>query len=277
MKKMINKIFMIAVTLILQVTVTSAQKGLLEKTDKLTFLDGTTKEGMVVALIDDKVRFIHKGESLNYEFSRKEIEKVEYASGRIEIITEKTTPAALPEPIVSKNKVAVIPLQYIGNVNAGNKDDMGYYLQEIAINYLSKSATELTFMDAAEVNALLLKNAISDSSIRKYTVKELATLLHTEYVIMGTVLQDNGKQVSNVNSNKTKRQNVWNDGDYKRRENSQQTMVTSQMVETQVSLSIYNETGEKIYSKSRHSILSDTDAYKNTIHYLLKRTPLYKR
>ena len=274
---MINKIFMIAVTLILQVTVTSAQKGLLEKTDKLTFLDGTTKEGMVVALIDDKVRFIHKGESLNYEFSRKEIEKVEYASGRIEIITEKTTPAALPEPIVSKNKVAVIPLQYIGNVNAGNKDDMGYYLQEIAINYLSKSATELTFMDAAEVNALLLKNAISDSSIRKYTVKELATLLHTEYVIMGTVLQDNGKQVSNVNSNKTKRQNVWNDGDYKRRENSQQTMVTSQMVETQVSLSIYNETGEKIYSKSRHSILSDTDAYKNTIHYLLKRTPLYKR
>lgn len=255
----------------------SAQKGLTENTDKLIFLNGTIKEGKVLAFVDEKVRFVYKGESLNYEFFKTEIEKIEYASGRTELITEKKITDALPAPVDTKNKVAVIPIQYIGNVNAGNKDDMSYYLQEIAISYLSKSAAELKFLDASGVNAVLLKNGISDSSIRKYTVKELATLLHVEYVIMGSVLQENGRQVSNASGNITKKQNTWDDGDYKRRENYQQTLIASQLVETQVSLSIYNENGEKIYSKSRHSLLSEQDAYKNTIHYLLKRTPLYKR
>lgn len=179
--------------------------------------------------------------------------------------------------IESKNRVAVIPLHYSGYGNEGRKEDMGFYLQEIVTDYLSKSATELKLVDITEVNAVLLKNGISDTSIRKYTSKELATLLHAEYIIMGSVMQDNGPVVTNLSANKTRRQETWNDGDYKRRENYNESAVTNQHVETQVSLSIYNETGEKIYSKSRHSILSERDAYKNAIHYLLKRTPLYKK
>jgi len=268
---------MTATGLLIILTAVSAQKGLSEKADKLIFLNGTIKEGKVLAFAEEKIRFVYKGESLNYEFPKTEIEKIEFASGRTELITEKKIPVALPAPVESKNKVAVIPMQYIGNVNAANKQDMSYYLQEIAISYLNKSAAEIKFMDAAEVNAILLKNRISDSSIRKYTIKELAALLHSEYVIMGSVLQNNGNQVTNAVGDKIKKQRTWDDGDYKRRENYQQTVVTSQQVETQVTLSIYNENGEKIYSKSRHSILSEPDAYKNTIHYLLKRTPLYKR
>jgi hypothetical protein len=277
MKKMINRMFMVAAGLFLLVTATWAQKSSTEKADKLIFLNGTTKEGKVLAFVEEKVRFVHSGETLNYEFPKKEIEKIEYASGRTEVITERKVLAIPPVEVISKNRVAVIPVQYMGNGRADNKEDMSYYLQEIVISFLIRSAAELKFRDAAEVNAVLLKNGISDSSIRKYTPKELAVLLNVEYIIMGTVLQDNGKQVSNAAGNKTRKQNTWDDGDYKRRENYQQTVVTSQMVETQVSLSIYNETGEMIYSKSRHSILSEQDAYKNAIHYLLKRTPLYKR
>ena len=53
--------------------------------------------------------------------------------------------------------------------------------------------------------------------------------------------------------------------------------VTRQHIKTQVSISIYNETGDRIYTKSRESILTESDAYKFALQYLLKRTPLYNR
>jgi hypothetical protein len=277
MKKIIYKIFLLSAGLFLLLNQGAAQKTGSEKTDKITFLNGTTRDGKVLAFLDERICFVHTGETLNYEFPKKEIEKIEYASGRVEVITEKKAPGILPAPVVSKNRVAVIPLQYTGYGNEGRKEDMGFFLQEIAINYLSKSATELQLVDATEINAALLKNGISDSSIRKYTASELAAILHVEYIIIGSVLQDNSAIVTNATGNKVKKQDDWGNGDYKRRENYQQSVVLSQHVETQVTLSIYNEMGEKIYSKSRHSLLAERDAYKNTIHYILKRTPLYKR
>ncbi len=277
MKKMLNTMLLVAAGLFLLVTAAVAQRSSTEKTDKLVFLNGTVKEGKVLAFTDEKVKFTHTGETLDYEFPKKEIERIEYASGRAELITEKKPAEPLPAPVSSKNKVAVIPMQYIANGNAGNKDDMSYYLQEIAISYLSKSAAELKFSDAAEINAALLKNGISDTSIRKYTPAELAALLHVEYVIMGAVLQDNGNVVTHASANRTRKQDHWDNGDRRRRDNYQQHVVTNQLVETHVTLSIYNESGEKIYGKSRQSLLSERDAYKNTIHYMLKRTPLYKR
>ena len=276
MKKFITKMLVLPIGLALITVYSSAQTYTTEKTDKIIFLNGAVKEGKVIAFADQKVRFVYRAETLNYEFNKNEIEKIEYSSGRTEVITERKA-EVLPVSAVSKNKVAVIPMQYSGYGNEGRKEDMGFYLQEIATDYLSKSATELKLLDVTEVNAALLKNGISDSSIRKYTAKDLAAILHVEYIIMGNVLQDNGTTVTNASGNKTRRQDTWDDGDYKRRENYQQSVVTNQHVETQVTLYIYNETGEKIYSKSRHSLLSERDAYKNTIHYLLKRTPLYKR
>jgi hypothetical protein len=277
MKKTIKKILLIAAGLFLLAVSVSAQKSSTERTDKLVFLNGTTREGKVLAFADENIRFTHSGETLAYEFPKKEIERIEFASGRMELITGRRLADTLSTPVISKSKVAVIPMQYTGYGNEGRKEDMGFYLQEVAIGYLSKSASELKIMDATEVNSILLRKGIIDSSIRRYTPKELAEILHVEYVIMGTVLQDNGTFVTNAIMNKTRRDNHWNDGDHRRRENAQQHVVSNQLVETHVTLSIYNEAGEKIYGKTRQSILSERDAYKNTIHYLLKRTPLYKR
>jgi hypothetical protein len=277
MKKIISKIFLVTTSLFLMTIAASAQKGYTEKPDKVIFLNGTVKEGRVLAFADEKIRFAHTGETLNYEFNKKEIEKIEFASGRTEVLTQREVLTIPPVKIISKNWVAVIPMQYTGYGNEERKDDMGFYLQEIASSYLAKSTVELKIMDAAEVNALLLKNGAIDSNIRRYTAKELAAMLHVEYVIIGSVLQDNGTVVTNSIMNKTKKADWWNGGEYKRKENAHQQTVTNQLVETHVTLSIYNEAGEKIYTKSRQSLLSERDAYKNTIHYLLKRTFLYKK
>jgi hypothetical protein len=193
------------------------------------------------------------------------------------IYTESTATAS---PASTRNKVAVMPINYIGEDNDARAEEMRFHLQEIAINCLSESAAELKFMDATEVNARLFKNGINIDNIRQYTPKELAGILNVEYIIMGSVLQDRGNVVTVSRTNNSRRQNVEHWGKWmevNRRNSSSTASVTRQNIETHVSVSIYNETGEKIYTKSRQSILSDADAYKAAIKYLLKRTPLYRR
>jgi hypothetical protein len=179
----------------------------------------------------------------------------------------------------AKNRVAVMPMTYIADDNGSRAEQMPFYLQEMAINCLSQSSAVLKFMDAAEVNAILLKNGIDEDNIRRYTPRELAAILHVEYVITGSVLQDNGNVVT-VSHTNSRRHNVERWGKWQeisRRNSSNSTSVTRQNIETHVTVSIYNETGEKIYTKSRQSILSEPDAYKAALKFLLKRTPLYNR
>lgn len=180
----------------------------------------------------------------------------------------------------TRNKVAVMPITYIAEGNDIKIEEMRFFLQDIAISYMSNAAAELKFMDAMTVNAILLKNGIIDENIRRYTPKELAAILQVEYIIMGSVLQDMGSVVTVDHNYNNRRQTVEHYGrevKVSHRSNRHSSSVTRQNIETQVSLSIYNEFGERIYTKSRHSLLSEQDSYKNTIHYLLKRTPLYKR
>ena len=173
-----------------------------------------------------------------------------------------------------------MPLIYIADGNDNRAEEMRFFLQDMTISYMSNSAAELKFMDATTINAILLKNGITDVNIRQYTPKELAAILQVEYIITGSVLQTLGSIVTVDNNHNTSRQTVdryGRDVKWTQRNNSHGSSVTRQNVETQVSLSIYNESGERIYAKSRQSILSEPDAYKNTIQYLLKRTPLYQR
>jgi hypothetical protein len=210
----------------------------------------------------------------------------------------KTGRKAQEVAVSPNNRVAVMPMIYIGDGSDERNEEMRFILQDIAVSYMSRSAAELKFMDGAELNAILYKNGIDEKTIREYTPAELAELLHVEYVIMGSVLQDKGSIVTTTNQRTTRRQIIDHRDRHDRydrydrydrhrrhgngvqvinRNHNTRSTVTRQNVETQVSISIYNDKGEKIYSKSRQSILSETDAYKNAIHYLLKRTPLYNR
>jgi hypothetical protein len=178
---------------------------------------------------------------------------------------------------VSKNRVAVIPIKYMRNNNESREDNMGFCLQAITIDYLNKSTRKLKFIDATEIDTQLLKGGIVDSGLRRYTPKELAALLDVEYVI---VIQESGRQVINIAGNgfsKDRIQQYGNETNHTGRNIFFASIVSNQQIEIQVSLAVYNETGEKIYSKSRRSMLSEAGAYKNTMHYLLKRIPLYKK
>jgi hypothetical protein len=176
-----------------------------------------------------------------------------------------------------------MPLVYLADGREGREEEMRYQLQDIVVSYMSRSAAELKFMDVVEINALLYKKGINADNIRQYTPRELAQFLNAEYVIMGSVIQDPGNLVTTENGYNFRRETVErgrrydNRGRVRGRSFHTGNTVTRQNIQTQVSISIYNETGERIYSQSRQSILTESDAYRNALHYLLKRTPLYNR
>ena len=293
MKQKIRKaVIMLTGLLSLTTGIVSAQSRPIAKLDKLIFLNGNAKEGKVTACENGKVQFVHRGETLNYEFNNTEIEKIEFASGRIEFISRKREDQIIIPFGIAKNKVAVLPLGYIGDGHDSKMNNMPFLLQELTVEYLSQSAIALKFKGPAETNALLARAGINESNIRVYTPKELAAILNVEYIIMGTVMQDKGNIVTVDHWHTESRGRTgkdWNrytersGRDRDRRYNAMQrsdshgSSVTRQQIENQVSLSIYNAAGESIYAKSRHSLFSNIDGYKNTLRYLLKRTPLYER
>lgn len=177
----------------------------------------------------------------------------------------------------AENKVAVLPIVYVGEGSDIKMDEMRYRLQNMAYVFLKDNATELKFQNPAETNALLLKKGINESNFREFTPRELATILEVEYVLTGMVNQETigvhsvGNRVNRY-SNDYKGNNRGNN----RRHTTEHTR-TREDISTNIDLSIYNDQGEAIFSKSRHSIWSSANAYSNAMEFLLKKTPLYKR
>lgn len=60
--------------------------------DKIVMLSGEEKIGQVTEIGDTFIKFIRKGETLNYTFKKSDINKIQFASGRIEFVTQ--SPAA---------------------------------------------------------------------------------------------------------------------------------------------------------------------------------------
>jgi hypothetical protein len=185
--------------------------------------------------------------------------------------TAQTTAAV--RTAAAENKVAILPVTYIADGNPVKMDEMRYHLQHIAYLCLKNEAVELKFQDPAMTNALLLKNGVKESNFREYTPGELAELLQVEYVLIALVSQET---VGMSTMDHSRRVNYTNS----KGRMGRQTMGHSKTVQdfsTNIDMNVYNDKGEMLYSKSRRSILSGVEAYKNGLHYLLKRTPLYRK
>ena len=175
----------------------------------------------------------------------------------------------------AENKVAILPIVYVGEGSAVKMDEMRYRLQNMAYIFLQESAVEYKFQSPAETNALLLKKGINESNFREFTPKELATILEVEYVLTGMVNQEAigvhsvGNTVNHYSNN--------NKGNNNTRRHTTEHFQTREDISTSIDLSIYNDKGEVIFSKSRHSIWSSVNAYSNAMEFLLKKSPLYKR
>jgi hypothetical protein len=64
------------------------------KTDAVIMLDGARKEGKVLGMGANTVKFKYTGEDFEYELPKKQIRKIQFATGRVEEINEAPQTAA---------------------------------------------------------------------------------------------------------------------------------------------------------------------------------------
>lgn len=262
----------------------NAQKTV--KFDTLYMRSGETKIGSVTEIADDAVKFTHKGETLGYSFKKADISKIGFSSGRTETfatpVQEDTSAKnAAPAQFVNqqdhRNNVAVLPFSFISDQRSGD-DEMGFKIQEECYTYLSKKAQALKIQDPSSTNAFLGKAGVNSGNFRTFTYQELCNILGVEYILRGTVTMDKGSvsTYGNAGSNTTYNSNN-KDGKSKSSSSTYGSATTSQDYKTSVTMEVYMDDGKKVFGQNHDAFWSTTDAYKSTLQYLLKRTPIYNR
>mgnify|MGYP002344640636 FL=1 len=248
-----------------------------EKTDIVTLLNGDEMKGKVTGTTTDAITFAHQGETLSYSVKKEKINKIRFASGRVEVINEKSGSNGNGDseavPSTQRNLVAILPFSYIGR--GGEKDEkLSKKVQSDCYNLLLKNASRFVIQDPMETNALLARKGINASNIDSFLPTDITRILGTEYIVIGSVLVDYKGATNNNTSSATSQSK--NNGN-KKTTFSSGTSTTTEQFKTQVDLKVYVDSGRNISSDSKTSFWSDESAYKATLKYLIKRCPLYNK
>lgn len=268
------------------------------KNDIILKTTGDELIGKVQEISDADIKFSYAGEALVYTIKKSDIAKITFASGRVEMInypkpgdskTETTKQSGIAD---HHNKIAILPFSYLMNKqDAGT--EMTYKVQDAVFSILSEHAGYMTLQSTQTTNSLLLKAGITSDNIRSFTMGEVCDLLGVEYVIQGSIVQDltsvtntggsntySNTQGSVVSSDKqvNKDTKISSTGvGVQQSSYTSNSSTSTQNYTTNVSMKIYTDKGETIFSEDHKSFWGTDGAYKTTLNYLLKRTPLYKK
>jgi hypothetical protein len=250
--------------------------------DVILKLNGEEHVGSVKEMDDASIKFTHKNESLTYTFKRSDVMKITFASGRIEIINEVPDSTGQNSSEASSleshhNKIAILPFSFlIGKQRAS--EEMNYKVQSECFTFLSRHVGELIILDPVTTNALLIKAGITLENMRGYTMGEICNVLGVEYLISGTITQNQtssttyqGTSTSGQSGkSKNKLGNIFS-------ATSSSYSSSSQNYQTSMTMNIYTDKNTNIFSKDHTSFWQIEDAYKITLQYMLKQTPIYKK
>ncbi|RPE09199.1 hypothetical protein EGT74_19535 [Chitinophaga lutea] len=269
-----KKIFA-SITLLLAVLISFAQSL---KNDVILKLNGEELTGKVVKINDGDVEFAYAGETLVYNIKKAEIMKITFGSGRIQVFNNQPQ-ASAEKPQNSPgledhhNKVAILPFTFVRDGQPAD-DAISEQVQNECFSYMSKHAGVFTILNPRTTNAMLIKAGINRQNIKGYTMDDLCNMLGVEYVVDGVVNMNKTTQTTYQSVSGTAKSK---DDDKDRKVNAYSYGTATQNFQTKLSLAIYNDKGTSVYDQDRTSFWNTQDAYKNTLEYLLKRSPLYTK
>jgi hypothetical protein len=265
------------------------------KNDVVLKQNGDELVGKVIKISESDIDFSYAGESLTYTIKKSDVIKITFASGRTEVFSRpaQVAPAETKVQQVSDvqpaevqsskapastenhhNRVAILPFAVVmdGQLTAS---EVSEHVQNDCYSVMSKHAGVYTVLNPRTTNALLIKAGVTAENIKGYTMEDLCNILGVEYVVDCMVsVNKTSESVSQSNSGEVKNKNK-NSSDQKFNTYSYGT--ATQNYKTNLALSMYDDKGNSIYSQNRNSFWSTQDAYRSTLEYLLKRSPLYTK
>jgi len=270
---------------ILSLTLSLAVIAQPAKNDVILKLNGDEMTGKVTKINDTDVDFTYAGETLGYSVKKADIMKITYGSGRIEVFnkpslpsesTNKQSPASAAGLEEHHNKVAILPFAFIRDGQATD-DAISEQVQEECFSFMNKHAGVFTILPTRTTNALLVKAGVNQETIKGYTMDDLCNLLGVEYVVDGLVTMNKTTQTSYQSDYGSSTSKDKNNNNRDRKYNNFSYGTATQNYQTKLLLNMYNDKGNSVYSQDRTSFWNTQDAYKITLEYLLKRSPLYTK
>ncbi len=256
------------------------------KKDIIFMLNYETKSGKVVSINDKTVKFIYSGETLEYELAKSSIAKIEFASGRVEVLNT----AAAPQQVVissagststvqsRKNKMAVLPFEIVSNDANIRNESFARQIQQSCIDAIKGQSPYQTVQDPMVTNSILAKHHFTADSMLAYTPQEWAELLDVEYVVVGSYIIQNKGSVSSssgygsYNSKKDEPKNKTKGTVY-----GSSSTYTSTSYDTKLNMRIYNDSGETLYSENHSPAFGQLNSYKAGLKWMIKRSPFKKK
>ena len=237
--------------------------------------------GKVISMDETDINFTYPKETIKYKVPKYKITKITYASGRVEFYND---PSELKD---HKNKVAILPFTFIKNQDDGS-NSMAKMIQQEAYTIFNAKRGDLTFQDVMTTNRLLSNAGVNDTNAQNYAMNEICYILGVEYVIKGLVSIEatgvssysNTDTNVNVKTNNEKKPKTFVEtliDDSVTDATSSTYSSTTQNYSSTITMNIYNDKGDNIFSKDHQSFWQTEDAYKATLNYLAKRTPFYTK
>ncbi len=260
--------------------------------DVILKTNGEEMEGSVKEIQEESLSFIYKNETIVYQVKQSDIVKITFASGRVQFFNKFDQPGNTANTNLEDhhNKVAVLPFAYIKDQQEGDPI-MSSKIQTETFALLSKHRGGLNYLSTNDTNALLIKAGVTNNNIQGYTMGEICTILGVEYVIQGMVSVEKTTQ-QNINTYSETSKNKGNNKAYvdknghlignplnngKSQSYGTSISTNTQNYATSMTMNVFNDKGDNIYSQDHTSFWNTQDAYKITLKYLAKRMPLYKK
>ncbi|MDW5290996.1 hypothetical protein [Formosa sp. PL04] len=167
------------------------------------------------------------------------------------------------------NKAAILPFTYTENQNK-DSDSINDEIQNELFIFFNKHKKHLQFQNPETTNTLLVKAGLSNNDLKGVTMSEISNILGVEYVIQGTV------SVKKVKPNFLDTDG-YIVGSETQKTNGAVIDTNNPDYSTTMYLNVYNDKGDSVFSQGHTSFWDNEDAYKITIDYLGRKTPLYKK
>ena len=279
-------------TILLTVILFIGINSIAQNYDVILKTNGEEMEGSVKEILEESLSFIYKNETIIYQVKQIDIVKITFASGRVQFFNKFDKPGNTTNTNLEDhhNKVAVLPFAYIKDQQEGDPI-MSSKIQTETFALLSKHRGGLNYLSTNDTNALLIKAGVTNNNIQGYTMGEICTILGVEYVIQGMVSVEKTTQ-QNINTYSETSKNKGNNKAYvdknghlignplnngKSQSYGTSISTNTQNYATSMTMNVFNDKGDNIYSQDHTSFWNTQDAYKITLKYLAKRMPLYKK
>ncbi|WCT11184.1 hypothetical protein [Mucilaginibacter jinjuensis] len=251
-----------------------------DKYDVVVKTTGDEMVGKITEINEDNIKFTYKGETLSYTVKKADIAKVTFASGRVEIFNQPQTQPNLPvnpaqaAPADTKNQVAILPFGLIVGGQPGS-EAMQTQIQNDCYTNFAQKAVSMKFQDPANTNVILFRNNVTPETIKGYTMDDLCHMLGVEYLVTGVVTLNHASSTTTGGGSSTSTTKKTDSKD-KTTTYSSGSSSSYDNYTTIILMNIYDH-GTKIFTKSHQAFWPGVDAYKVTLSYLAKRTPIYNK